>query len=185
MKKVNVGSDQSSYDYIVFDTPELDFNDLYQFDMGDHNNIKEGEQIIIMGFPFGTKNLTSHVGYVSSKYLKNDVNYIKLDASINAGNSGGPLIDIKSTKVVGIITRALTGLDENFNELQEIFWKNKELIKRSSTSCTIFTAGINLINSLEDTQEKIEILVKNIHRTANVGIGIAFSCNNLKKGHCP
>jgi hypothetical protein len=50
---------------------------------------------------------------------------------VNSGNSGGPLIDLKTGKVAGIITRAETGLlREQFDRLLQALKDNQRILQR-------------------------------------------------------
>ena len=61
--------------------------------IGDSDNIRVGEDVIAIGFPLGRSlglEPTVSVGIVSAK--RN--NHLQTDASLNPGNSGGPLLDM-------------------------------------------------------------------------------------------
>jgi len=76
--------------------------------LGDSDKIRIGDWAIAIGSPFGLKQ-TLTVGVVSAKrqslYVegKEYRDMIQTDASINRGNSGGPLVNIKG-EVIGINT---------------------------------------------------------------------------------
>ena len=79
--------------------------------LGDSDEIRVGDWAIAVGNPFGLDR-TVTVGVISAKGRSNlDIlggapayqNFIQTDASINFGNSGGPLVNIKG-EVVGINT---------------------------------------------------------------------------------
>ena len=66
------------------------------------------EEVYIIGYPGGTKDITITRGIVSS-FTSNETNgtrYIQTDAALNPGNSGGPLID-SCGKVLGISSATL------------------------------------------------------------------------------
>ncbi|MFI3242542.1 MAG: trypsin-like peptidase domain-containing protein [Alphaproteobacteria bacterium] len=74
--------------------------------LADSKQVKIGQKVMAIGNPFGLGNSVS-VGIVSAK--SRDINsspyddYIQTDATINMGNSGGPLFDMNG-KVIGMIT---------------------------------------------------------------------------------
>jgi S1-C subfamily serine protease len=81
--------------------------------LGDSDKVKVGEEVIAAGSPLGLRSTVTH-GIVSALHrpipLSGDgsdtdtvIDGIQTDASINHGNSGGPLIDMDS-QVIGINT---------------------------------------------------------------------------------
>ncbi len=74
--------------------------------LGDSDSLEVGEWVLAIGNPFGLGN-TVTAGIVSAKYRQigqsSYDNYIQTDASINLGNSGGPLLNTTG-EVVGINT---------------------------------------------------------------------------------
>jgi serine protease Do len=78
--------------------------DLQPLPLGDSDKLEVGDWVIAIGNPFGLEN-TVTAGIVSAKYRQIGTssydNYIQTDASINRGNSGGPLLNING-EVIGI-----------------------------------------------------------------------------------
>ena len=73
-------------------------------------DVKEGDQVIAIGHPYGL-NYTATEGIVSkSKRLQRGLNYIQIDAAINPGNSGGPLVN-SNGDIVGVNTFIIAGGD--------------------------------------------------------------------------
>jgi hypothetical protein len=71
--------------------------------LGDVSDLALGDRIMMIGSPVGLaftvhEGLVSHIGRVV-----NGVAFIQLDAKVNPGNSGGPIID-EQGRVVGIVT---------------------------------------------------------------------------------
>jgi serine protease Do len=68
-----------------------------------------GSEVYAVGAPLG-ENLSFSVtkGVVSGYREFNKANYLQTDASINSGNSGGPLVD-KNGRVVGIVSWKIAG----------------------------------------------------------------------------
>jgi hypothetical protein len=64
------------------------------------------EQVVAIGYPWvGADTITQTVGVVAGTQEYNDVTYVKTDALIAGGNSGGPLI--KDGEVIGVNTFGL------------------------------------------------------------------------------
>jgi len=80
--------------------------------IGNSSSSKIGEQILIIGAPLGLEHSLS-VGYISRKMKKNTISngemagFIQTDASINHGNSGGPMFNMKG-EVIGIVSFILS-----------------------------------------------------------------------------
>ena len=80
--------------------------------LGDSKNSKVGEQIFIIGAPLGLEHSLS-VGHISRKMKKNVISngemagFLQTDASINKGNSGGPMFNMKG-ELIGIVSFILS-----------------------------------------------------------------------------
>ena len=88
-------------------------DDLQPATMGSPSELALGDQVVVVGFPFGIGPSVS-AGVVSGKdrsYRARQANQqlerlIQFDAAANPGNSGGPLVNA-SGEVVGIVTAIL------------------------------------------------------------------------------
>ena len=80
--------------------------------LGNPDMVKIGEQIYIIGAPMGLENALS-VGYISGKKSTGQVVngkaivQLQTDASINTGNSGGPMFNMQG-EVIGIVSHILS-----------------------------------------------------------------------------
>lgn len=71
--------------------------------LGDVADLAPGDKVMIIGSPVGLE-FTVHEGSVSSLQRNTrGVAYVQLDAKVNPGNSGGPVIDGRG-RVVGIVS---------------------------------------------------------------------------------
>jgi serine protease Do len=71
--------------------------------LGDAGALDVGDRILIVGSPVGM-DFTVHEGMVSAMgRVILGISYIQLDAKVNPGNSGGPLLDGRG-RVVGVVT---------------------------------------------------------------------------------
>ena len=162
------------FDYAILEIENTnrEFNFLT---FGDYKSVYVGQSVLFAGFPFAKPNLTVHKGMVSAKYLDKSlvnpdslVKWIQIDGSVNKGNSGGPVIEIQTGKVIGIINTRMVGISNNLFKL-----KNKlDSINKSGT-------GIIYNNDLNPNEIIVE-LVNSLDWTISVGIGQAVSIDYIK-----
>lgn len=77
---------------------------------GDSNALQIGEDVVAMGFALNLPGEASvSRGVVSGvrPATRTDLKYVQTDASVNPGNSGGPLLNTRG-EVVGIVTSRIT-----------------------------------------------------------------------------
>ncbi len=166
-------------DFALLQLEEPEFANRHTFEFGSDADVEIGEQVLFLGFPFGMAQLTCHMGYVSSKHKRDGVRVLQIDGSVNGGNSGGPLLDLKTGRVIGIITRASTGyIAEQFDELIRALGKNIELLNGLGEVMQVgeFKATEIALASQVTMRE----IAMNLRRSSNVGIGYAYSIDHLK-----
>lgn len=101
-----VGMDKS-YDLAVI---SINNHDLSSIKIANSDHAKVGDTVYAIGSPFGLEQTVTS-GLISARNRaipgKSDFqNYIQTDASINMGNSGGPLVDAKG-RLIGINTASI------------------------------------------------------------------------------
>lgn len=175
------GSPEQNFDFAILNVPQLREKALYQFEVASRAGSRIGDEVMLLGFPFEQRHLVCHVGRISSFYVQNGVDVIQLDASVNPSNSGGPLVDPETERIIGIVTRKGTGLTGAFDELERILAENVSrldaIIPHDAKGPRI--PGISLSNLALDSQQQLLQLAKEIRRSANVGIGYAFAIDHL------
>jgi len=76
--------------------------------LGDSMTLETGDRVVFIGTPEGLE-FTVHQGIVSHTARQNlGVAYVQLDANVNPGNSGGPVLDDRG-RVVGVVTAKIEG----------------------------------------------------------------------------
>lgn len=86
----------------------------YYFDVEENDVLPNlGENVIVLGYPFGNElgnsnfmgaNISFLKGYVSSNQKMNGNSITYIDVPVKSGNSGGPVISLKTGKVIGIVS---------------------------------------------------------------------------------
>ncbi len=113
LKKVNFFELQLVQNDAINDVALLKFKSdiqviLPQNSFGNSEDVECGSSVAIIGFPFGNSGL--HIqslthGIISSKILTSaGVKLLQFDGMIHEGNSGSPLIELHTKKIIGIVT---------------------------------------------------------------------------------
>lgn len=86
---------------------------IYIPKVADSDQVKIGEQVFVIGSPYGLAQSLS-VGHISGRHVKKSVShnmtlmeFFQTDAAINTGNSGGPMFDMNG-EVIGIVSYILS-----------------------------------------------------------------------------
>ena len=81
--------------------------------LGDSNKVQVGEQVFVVGAPYGIARTLS-VGHVSGRHKPRTIyaeiplaEFIQTDAAINQGNSGGPMFNMRG-EVIGIVSHIIS-----------------------------------------------------------------------------
>jgi S1-C subfamily serine protease len=81
--------------------------------LGDSSKVQVGQQVIIVGAPYGLSYSMS-VGWISAKWPPNTIyktmplaEFFQTDATINTGNSGGPMFDMAG-EVIGLVSHNIS-----------------------------------------------------------------------------
>lgn len=150
---------------IVFDDQEndiaiLEFSNVISDPVciGDSKSLEIGNEGFVIGFPyvFGSEK-TLTVGHVAAF----EEGLIKLDTSVNNGNSGGPLFN-KRGEVVGIVNAKLGSLS---NYLKEVEKQN---------------SGVFIRIACVDPIQVIKQIIHELQLNLNLGIGYAIPIDKVK-----
>ena len=175
------GDPENSWDYAILKVADPSFAAAPSLRLEDHDTVSIGSQVAIFGYQFDQPQLSMHLGYVSSQYLKAGVGYIQLDSSVNHGNSGGPLVDVATGRVIGLVTRKATGLTKQFDELLQAFRQNiAQLQAMQGNGVQAFVAGLDPVAATLAIQIQMERIAREISRSANVGIGYAYQIAKVR-----
>ena len=125
-------------------------------ELDDSDKSKATDKIIAIGYPLGLENAKYSAGIISGI----EEHFFQIDAPINEGNSGGPLLN-SNNKVIGINTSKITTSEgigfstpiNFFKNQKELMLKNK-IIRKCNLLCEFNDMDINLWKYL--TEDKIE-----------------------------
>lgn len=93
--------------------------------VGDYGRLEPGDRVLIAGYPLGVSYLCATSGMISAKHRSPshingmvNLDMIQVDGSVNMGNSGGPLIHVDSSSVVGIVSVRVGSIERNIQNLK-------------------------------------------------------------------
>ncbi len=176
--RLESGLPENSWDFAILRLNDSEFNSIPSLTLADSNTLAIGQRVAILGFQFEQTNLSIKQGILSSKYVRSSVKYLQIDASVNSGNSGGPLINADNNRVVGMVTRKHTGLTQAFDDLIRSFDDNIAALQPAKGLMTI--SGFDHVEALIATQHQMKGASRELHRSSNVGIGFAYELEHVK-----
>lgn len=95
---------------VIFNDPVLDIA-IIQFQnsmgqgvfLGDSNTVEIGQEAFVAGFPAHSINITALFAHIAGFEQHNNNQLIKIDSSVNHGNSGGPLFN-SNGQLIALLT---------------------------------------------------------------------------------
>lgn len=162
--KISYKNKDVSVKFIASD-PNLDLA-LLKADLKNNSSIKISnknpeklQKVIAAGYPLGKRlsdDLKVTSGIISSlKGLNDNSNQIQIDASLNQGNSGGPIVDEKTGELVAVAVSALKSdkIDSiNFGIKSDAVVSFLKSNKVKENSSTLFSSGnTSVIKKLEES----------------------------------
>lgn len=162
------GSENFIIGNVVFQDPHSDIALLqFQESIGKPVNfvrsstVSIGHEAFVVGFPNGIDKITALAANIAGFELYNGFNLIRIDASVNHGNSGGPLLNA-SGQLIGIVN-AKHGSLSNF--LQHV--------KNAQPQAMMTLGGINPV-------QVIQKLIVEMQSNLNLGIGYAIPTDHIQ-----
>jgi S1-C subfamily serine protease len=124
------------------------------------NSCVVGNGAFVVGFPMGVTEQTLFSAHIASI----TGNHLRIDASVNHGNSGGPLFNLNGEQI-GVINAKHGSLSDFLKKIKDAKPKAKMKI-----------GGI-------DPVEVIQVLIEEMQKNLNLGIGYAIPTAALKPLH--
>ena len=121
----------------------------------DSNTVAVGQEGFVAGFHMSSNTVTALSSHISGFEDINGVNYIKIDSSVNHGNSGGPLFN-SNGELVGIINAKKGNLSDFLTQVESL-----------QMQVAINLGGV-------DPMQVIKQLIKEMKSNLNLGIGNAI-----------
>lgn len=133
-----IGADEKTDLALIKIAPQ---KSLHPVELGDSDAVRVGDWVLAIGNPFGLGSSVS-VGIISAKSraISGDsyADYLQTDASINQGNSGGPMFDMDG-QVIGINTAIFSTVGNSVGvgfalPVNQIRWELEQLRTKGKVS---------------------------------------------------
>jgi len=132
---------EASAEPVVSHSPEAPFHDIsllkvsiktpYFLHLGIPAQIKEGNEIYTMGFPYGVPSpaAVTYRGYISALFpiVVGELDRRAIQSStiiaqlpVSKGFSGAPLLNMSDDAVIGMVSDELGGINKSLNEIQQL-----------------------------------------------------------------
>jgi hypothetical protein len=162
-KEHRIGVLNNNGHYAVYHIDFPEFQAIPSLELSEHRNFSIGSQIASLAFCCGSTSLCLRTGYISSFNTNNEgVRFIQFDGHSSYGNSGAPLIDPKTFRVIGIISRRNTPAANSYRQLIDIITSNLNELKKVQTSVKF--GEIEPIQVLIANQNQLKLLATNIYK---------------------
>ena len=129
--------------------------------LGDSDSIKIGQEAFVVGFPSHTNNITALGAHIAGFESNNGIQLIKIDASVNHGNSGGPLFN-SNGELIGIVNAKFGNLSSFLNQVQQTN-----------------TAGVMMSIGGIDPVLVLKQLIVEMKKNLNLGMGSAIPIKTI------
>lgn len=147
---------------VIFNDPLLDIAVL-QFQnslgggvvLGDSTNVKIGQEAFVAGFPNYSNNITALFAHIAGFEQYGGFELIKIDSSVNHGNSGGPLFN-SNGELIGIVNLKFGSISAFLTQIEQ---HNQQVMM-----------GIGGIDPIQVLKHLITEMKKNL----NLGVGAAI-----------
>lgn len=147
---------------VIFNDPNLDIA-IIEFQnpinpgvtIGDSDNVNIGQEAFVVGFPSHTTEITALSANIAGFENHNGNRLIKIDSSVNHGNSGGPLFNANG-ELIGIVNAKFGNLSNFLNQVQQ-----------ANPQASMSIGGINPV-------QVIQQLIGEMKKNLNLGMGSAI-----------
>lgn len=133
--------------------------------------VSRGKKVIFSGFPHGIEDLLTSEAIISAP-MADEKFY--LDGMINKGNSGGPIVDIDSGLVIGIVTQRRYKYEKEANYLQGSAKQILEIINKYPENIREISRNIDIGHFYKIMAQSLDVFTEMLSFNANNGIGIGF-----------
>jgi hypothetical protein len=176
-ERIITSYDQEITGFSVVSINDLSFNEVPALPLAVNRHVHMGQNIVLLGFQYDHPSLTIKSGLISTVIHRNGNRYLQFDGSTIWGNSGGPLIDVKTNEVIGIIGYKLDRKNKSYEKMMEISNSNIKMLEKAQGEFEV--SGVDPIQVLIAWQKQILQLASEIYKAAGSSIGVAIDIKTV------
>lgn len=169
--------------YAILRIDDKEFLKIPSLKCGRKINYEIGQPVAILGYHIDQGNLAIKNGIISSLFtLPDGLNYMQIDAAVQQGNAGSPVIESGSMEVIGVIGHRLSSLARSYHRIMKIFNRNIAILKEVQGKYNY--DDVDPVQVLIANQNQIKHIASEFFKHSNVRIGFAVELCNLID-YCP
>ena len=177
-ERIITSYDQEITGFSLISVADLSFGDIPSLQFAVNRHVYMGQPVALLGFQCDIQSLTIKEGIISTIINRNGNRYLQFDGSTIWGNSGSPLIDLKTKEVLGIIGYKLDRKNKSYEKMMEISNTNIKMLEKAEGEIDI--AGVDPIQVLIAWQKQILQLASEIYKGSGSGIGVAIDIKTVR-----
>lgn len=134
-------------------------------------SVPRGTETVFAGFPHGIADLLVHQAIVSGPAQPNG---FYIDGSVNGGNSGGPIVDKASGRVIGVVTQRRFLGAVQLNQLRQAVGQLAQHCQAIVGRGSVVIMGVDFGGFAQMMAQGFAVMDQLLQANANSGIGIGF-----------
>jgi S1-C subfamily serine protease len=178
-ERIITSYDQEITGFSLISIADLSFNEIPALTFAVNRHIYIGQAVALIGFQYDNPSLTIKSGIISAHIHRNGNRYLQFDGSTIWGNSGGPLIDLKTNEVMGIIGYKLDRKNKSYEKMMEISNSNIKMLEKAQGEFEV--SGVDPIQVLIAWQKQILQLAAEVYKASGSGIGVAIDIKTVNR----
>ena len=177
VERIITSYDQEITGFSLISITDLAFNNIPPLKFAYNRHISIGQHVALVGYQYDNPSLTIKSGIISTVIHRNGNRYLQFDGSTIWGNSGSPLIDVKTNEVLGVIGYKLDRKNKSYEKMMEISNSNIKMLEKALGEFEV--SGVDPIQVLIAWQKQILQLAAEIYKASGSGIGVAIDVKTI------
>jgi V8-like Glu-specific endopeptidase len=177
-ERIITSFDQEITGFSLISIADLSFDQIPSLKLAINRHLYIGQAVALLGYQYDHPSLTIKSGILSAVIHHNSSRYLQFDGSTIWGNSGCPLIDLKTNEVLGVIGYKLDRKNKSHEKMIEISNANIKMLEKAQGEFEV--SGVDPFQVLIAWQKQILQLAGEIYKAQGNGIGVALDIKTIR-----